>query len=282
MPCTGDLRWESIHTPDSNPHDFAQSKDRRKFTRARSGCLTCRFRRKKCDEQRPVCKGCERNRLLCSWPTEFQSPAKMNPLVSPTGRKTCRAPTPEHDAISSPCGSTKNSSGDILPLVDIYMSLEDLPSLRQDEKERSLLQHYVDSTAYYLTVGTSIAPNPFLTLVLPLAYQNNDILHVVLALGGSHLSFTNPSYTVLAKSHYAVALRGVKHRVTQASQDKNYDVLHLITLLLLLCQFEVCYHPTPATLSYRYAIKSREQLADISVRGLRGLTEICLVHSYLI
>ncbi|AGO13669.1 AaceriAGL206Cp [[Ashbya] aceris (nom. inval.)] len=35
--------------------------------RSRNGCLTCRARRKKCDETRPKCIGCQRNLLLCHW-----------------------------------------------------------------------------------------------------------------------------------------------------------------------------------------------------------------------
>lgn len=33
-----------------------------------TGCLTCRRRKKKCDEVKPVCTGCERNFLQCEWP----------------------------------------------------------------------------------------------------------------------------------------------------------------------------------------------------------------------
>ncbi|SCU79806.1 LAME_0B00430g1_1 [Lachancea meyersii CBS 8951] len=36
--------------------------------RSTTGCLTCRRRRKKCDERKPVCGGCERNFLPCVWP----------------------------------------------------------------------------------------------------------------------------------------------------------------------------------------------------------------------
>ncbi|KAH9234870.1 hypothetical protein K456DRAFT_1834740, partial [Colletotrichum gloeosporioides 23] len=36
--------------------------------RVRTGCLTCRGRKKKCDETKPRCRGCERNRLECKWP----------------------------------------------------------------------------------------------------------------------------------------------------------------------------------------------------------------------
>ncbi|CDF91581.1 ZYBA0S12-02212g1_1 [Zygosaccharomyces bailii CLIB 213] len=38
--------------------------------RSKSGCLTCRNRKKKCDEVKPCCKGCRRNFLQCVWPGE--------------------------------------------------------------------------------------------------------------------------------------------------------------------------------------------------------------------
>ncbi|KAK6225699.1 hypothetical protein QIS74_01746 [Colletotrichum tabaci] len=37
--------------------------------RVRTGCLTCRGRKKKCDETKPRCRGCERNKLDCQWPS---------------------------------------------------------------------------------------------------------------------------------------------------------------------------------------------------------------------
>ena len=38
--------------------------------RTTTGCLCCRLRRKKCDENRPVCNGCDRNRLIYTWPQQ--------------------------------------------------------------------------------------------------------------------------------------------------------------------------------------------------------------------
>ncbi|KPM39700.1 hypothetical protein AK830_g6877 [Neonectria ditissima] len=38
--------------------------------RSRTGCFTCRRRKKKCNEEKPVCSGCKRNKLECHWPTE--------------------------------------------------------------------------------------------------------------------------------------------------------------------------------------------------------------------
>lgn len=47
-----------------------------RIVRVRTGCLTCRRRKKKCDEARPICGGCVRNDLGCSWPTTI--PGKRN------------------------------------------------------------------------------------------------------------------------------------------------------------------------------------------------------------
>ncbi|PYH47170.1 Zn(II)2Cys6 transcription factor [Aspergillus saccharolyticus JOP 1030-1] len=39
------------------------------IVRVRTGCWACRRRKKKCDEAKPVCGGCVRNRLTCQWPS---------------------------------------------------------------------------------------------------------------------------------------------------------------------------------------------------------------------
>ncbi|KAE8371339.1 hypothetical protein BDV26DRAFT_276303 [Aspergillus bertholletiae] len=41
--------------------------------RSKDGCHTCRRRRKKCDEEKPTCLACQRNKLTCLWPSEASS-----------------------------------------------------------------------------------------------------------------------------------------------------------------------------------------------------------------
>ncbi|KAL6796210.1 hypothetical protein GGI42DRAFT_362258 [Trichoderma sp. SZMC 28013] len=41
---------------------------RQPMLRVRTGCFTCRSRKKKCDETKPACAGCKRNKLVCNWP----------------------------------------------------------------------------------------------------------------------------------------------------------------------------------------------------------------------
>ncbi|CAK7220921.1 hypothetical protein SEUCBS140593_004398 [Sporothrix eucalyptigena] len=49
------------------------TKLRRNYPRSRNGCLTCRQRKKKCDETRPQCVGCARNKLSCVWPVRTKT-----------------------------------------------------------------------------------------------------------------------------------------------------------------------------------------------------------------
>ncbi|CAE6414701.1 unnamed protein product [Rhizoctonia solani] len=49
--------------------------------RSKNGCLTCRRRRKKCDEKLPVCSRCERSETQCIWPQHIAYPNTFTPTT---------------------------------------------------------------------------------------------------------------------------------------------------------------------------------------------------------
>lgn len=63
--------------------ETAKKVNRRTIT----GCMTCRKRRKKCDEEKPICGGCRRNYLQCNWPDynngRLRRPKRRNNVKSP-------------------------------------------------------------------------------------------------------------------------------------------------------------------------------------------------------
>ncbi|KAF7562668.1 hypothetical protein G7046_g1492 [Stylonectria norvegica] len=59
------------------------SRRRPPIFRVKTGCFTCRGRKKKCDEVKPCCAGCRRNNLNCRWPTSAQSTRKSRFPESP-------------------------------------------------------------------------------------------------------------------------------------------------------------------------------------------------------
>ncbi|KDN37552.1 hypothetical protein RSAG8_10069, partial [Rhizoctonia solani AG-8 WAC10335] len=44
-----------------------------RFQRSRNGCLTCKAKRKKCDEKRPICSRCSKADSDCVWPSSHQT-----------------------------------------------------------------------------------------------------------------------------------------------------------------------------------------------------------------
>ena len=55
---------------DANKKMSKSSTGKRKFhQKSRNGCLTCKKRRVKCDEQRPVCQKCQHMNLTCGYAT---------------------------------------------------------------------------------------------------------------------------------------------------------------------------------------------------------------------
>lgn len=69
--------------------------------RVKTGCFTCRGRKKKCDEVKPLCSGCKRNKLTCRWPTPTQGTRRSHiPNKSiPQQETASRAGTPCLDTI---------------------------------------------------------------------------------------------------------------------------------------------------------------------------------------
>ncbi|KAG8353808.1 hypothetical protein FVEN_g8152 [Fusarium venenatum] len=69
------------------------TKHRRNQPRSKNGCLTCRGRRKKCDETKPNCNFCIKSGQTCVWPTEDNSPKQESQNDSPSSTNSERSPS---------------------------------------------------------------------------------------------------------------------------------------------------------------------------------------------
>lgn len=58
--------------------------------RVRTGCFTCRTRKKKCDETKPACAGCKRNKLVCKWPARGGETSNRRVEVTSTHNNNIR------------------------------------------------------------------------------------------------------------------------------------------------------------------------------------------------
>ncbi|CCE82102.1 Piso0_002799 [Millerozyma farinosa CBS 7064] len=81
--------------------------------RSRSGCLTCRRRKKKCDEHviNGKCEGCSRNFLACCWPTDGAKTVSSPEATASEGS----APSCDSSPAASPCLSPKSPCSEATP-----------------------------------------------------------------------------------------------------------------------------------------------------------------------
>ncbi|CZR46053.1 uncharacterized protein FPRO_11500 [Fusarium proliferatum ET1] len=180
--------------------------------RTKTGCLTCRSRKKKCDETKPQCSACRRNGLGCSWLQDKQTAA----LQLQPRSETFAHPNHNNRLLGSKACSLTNVS-------------------------LLLLQHYTFETAVILPAGKP-SINPFISFVLPPAEADDVIMHSVLAVSGAHLSFRLQDATdveMATLNHYILAIRGVQEVIGAGQVIDKSDVLRLLLAISFLSQYEI-------------------------------------------
>ncbi|KIM91874.1 hypothetical protein PILCRDRAFT_51 [Piloderma croceum F 1598] len=111
--------------------DNAQRK-RPKYTRSKTGCLTCRAKKIKCDESKPTCIRCTHGQRDCTWPETVPVASDSTSQMSTADNFDCLPSTAEcsgiSDASSPPTRNHTPPIGHHLPL-----SLPALSLRRQSE-----------------------------------------------------------------------------------------------------------------------------------------------------
>jgi len=196
------------------------------LTRTHTGCLTCKKRRRKCDEARPRCSDCRRLCLECEYSTprpRKHSGSSASSTSQPSAEATIPYTTPQasrttndheqdmhndmNDCISwsdshdtwpqfsqphlalppSQCGGTPAVNNGLQMVM-----LSAAPGIHSQE-DKSLLNHYMKVVAGVLSKRTDRISNPYLTKILPLAFSNQLVMNSVLALSASHWKKMQPS-----------------------------------------------------------------------------------------
>ncbi|KAG2413655.1 hypothetical protein HFD88_002844 [Aspergillus terreus] len=97
-PSAGSQPALAVPAPPSYPS--APKPDQKKHKRTRSGCFTCRSRRIKCDESRPVCDRCRKGNRECVYPAPGSTGAASK-SASRSGVKSKSARPQSHGSDSS-------------------------------------------------------------------------------------------------------------------------------------------------------------------------------------
>ncbi|KAH8702930.1 fungal-specific transcription factor domain-containing protein [Phaeosphaeriaceae sp. PMI808] len=190
-------------------------------SRTRAGCLTCRSRKKKCDEGKPRCAGCRRNMLDCKWPSGVRACNNRYELdpITRIGQHT--------------------SGGIYQPLATIPVSSDSACGLTPHSM--MFLRHYLRYTVPCFAM-TPMKDNPFATLLLPLGYLDDLLMHSLLAFGGAHLSHKIPNSSEIATAttlHYSRMIKGLQLEFAQLNGNDLQKKERLLRILLVVCHYEV-------------------------------------------
>ncbi|KAL4908046.1 hypothetical protein BDW74DRAFT_148500 [Aspergillus multicolor] len=157
--------------------------------RSKTGCITCRRRKKKCDETKPACLNCQKNAVVC----EGYPPKEI-------------------------WKSGKQKLEDARTQTVVLRSLPILIDGIETEMDRRLLDHFVYGFSRVLTLINDDS-NPFKEILLPMATQHRGLMHSLMCLSGSHLSGLSPEPGVKERKfyHFHRAIRDLKANIIARS-----------------------------------------------------------------
>jgi hypothetical protein len=240
------------------------TKWRRNHPRSRNGCLTCRTKRKKCDEVKPTCTGCVRSKQDCVWPSpdkNQQTDTQLGQSDGVTQDGNCIANSNQQlifDLKDSSVPATlvipqaTNTPSSLSPRA--ALTYGNLAYLSDDS--RPLYQQYLDFTAEMLTRGPTVDGNPFINYLLPLAAKDQLVLDCVLAIAGAHLTVNNSTIAgrgleVVTRGHFARVLAGLQKLLSYDTgklipatdtQTRSTRASQVLLILQLLCIYDVSNH----------------------------------------
>ncbi|KAF1917472.1 fungal-specific transcription factor domain-containing protein [Ampelomyces quisqualis] len=201
---------------------MAETKPRqRKFApRSRTGCLTCRSRRKRCDNRHPQCTNCTRLNLECEWQQQQKVVAESSFL--------------------SPSSPRLKVAGPLHSSLDIW---DNLPCTLDEASERKhILQYYVEAYVPSVSVATS-ATNYYTSLYMPWAFKIDGMLDIILAISSAQLArrVIAPDRAEhlkeISSKHESRCYAFIQNRVSSSGQPVQ-DTYQVIAIILILVGLE--------------------------------------------
>ncbi|KAJ5960563.1 uncharacterized protein N7479_007713 [Penicillium vulpinum] len=164
--------------------------------RSKTGCITCRRRKKKCDETKPACQNCQKNAVVCEG-----YPLKE---IWKSGRQRL-------------ADVARSQS-----LTAVPRSLPLLIDGIETDVDRRFLDHFVYGFSRVLTLINDDS-NPFKEILLPMATQHRGLMHSLMCLSGSHLSGLDPEPKLKERKyfHFHRAIQDLKDNINASSAAKS-------------------------------------------------------------
>ncbi|KAL2163533.1 hypothetical protein VTH06DRAFT_5591 [Thermothelomyces fergusii] len=179
-------------------HPFVPSVATHKITKGRSktGCLTCRKRKKKCDEAKPRCMNCEKNAVVCEGYPEKQ--------IWKSGKERA-----EEERL----GFRDFPSITLRPLFPGLETVED----------RIFWKHYHEHLSAVLTVESE-HKNAFKDMMIPIAVKHRGLMHSILSLASKHIDYETPYGLNILRNNPTTTLEALKQRSFYHHQQARFNM----------------------------------------------------------
>lgn len=108
-----------------------------------------------------------------------------------------------------------------------------------------LLSHYLRETAGCIGMPP-LANNPYVTILLPLGYADDLLMHALLAVSGAHLTYREPDSVELAAAtelHYSRLVAQLRFEFSHLRENDIEKQERLLRVLLVACHYEVSMDP---------------------------------------
>lgn len=196
--------------------------------RTRTGCLTCRKRKVKCDELKPICGRCSRLQRECKWSDDLQ----VIPLArgrAPPGSSTI-SPTEPTLQITSASGQN---------------FVVEFPNV--DRGTVFFIHHFITFCSRFLAYSNDNEGNPFQVELVPGGSSSPALLHSMAALAAGHLARVQKQHEITAANHYTIALRELNSCLSDPEVARSDSTLGAC---LLLCVYEISHSDTSLWLEH--------------------------------
>ncbi|KAH7141051.1 hypothetical protein EDB81DRAFT_654462 [Dactylonectria macrodidyma] len=224
--------------------------------RSRTGCLTCRGKKVKCDETRPVCLRCARLSRTCDWtqpPRKTPSRRPFRPRVrgsypSPNPATPCPCPCPPQASESSACG------------------------LELDSHCHEAIALY--QTLFAVSVDTKNPAYSLPAIILTKAASAPSVMNMVLAIGHqlstTHSARKHPqehttgTRSLVAVDHYCQALQ-LLGEATVSTPGALLDLDVILATVWLMAVYEQRFgeQPIPAITAHFRGVAAALKMVNL-------------------
>lgn len=209
---------------------------------SKTGCVTCKVRKKRCSEDRPVCRDCERLGFSCVY-----LPKNSDRKVLARYKAQVEHELLEHKNSKRIHEDEAIEEQEMIPFEeDPYLSqpLADPLMSQLDPVAGHLYSYYRTHLAQIISIAP-VRQNYYLQVFLPMAHQHVGILNGIMAWSAHHLAITADSsedddhrdrgYLELANEYTLKSLQ-----LLREDEPNSETFLWSLAQVLILCAAEIC------------------------------------------